>query len=129
MWRSGRFRGARPAGATHAGQRLTQIQELRDAGAEVIELNDTVRVVAQTALRDTASGGVLVDGEQIEAPYVIEAIGAPHDLETALGFSRGFTDEVEGVGGRVRIEQLDTVEVATVRTVLTPEYAEPVPTE
>lgn len=118
-----------PDGAVGSNQLINGIQELRDAGAEVIELNDTVRVVAQTALRDTASGGVLVDGEQIEAPYVIEAIGAPHDLETALGFSRGFTDEVEGVGGRVRIEQLDTVEVATVREVFTPEYAEPVPTE
>ncbi len=120
---------ADPSGGVGSNHLINGIQELRDAGAEVIELNDTVRVVAQTALRDTASGGVLVDGEQIEAPYVIEAIGAPHDLETALGFSRGFTDEVEGVGGRVRIEQLDTVEVATVRQVSAPEYAEPVPTE
>lgn len=120
---------ADPSGGVGSNHLINGIQELRDAGAEVIELNDTVRVVAQTALRDTASGGVLVDGEQLEAPYVIEAIGAPHDLETALGFSRGFTDEVEGVGGRVRIERLDTVEISSVREVFTPEYAEPAPTE
>lgn len=116
-------------GGVGSNHLINGIQELRDAGAEVIELNDAVRVVAQTALRDTAGGGVFVDGERIEPPYVIEAIGAPHDLETALGFSRGFTDEVEDVGGRVRIEQLDTVEVTTVREVLAPEYAEPAPTE
>lgn len=118
-----------PTGGVGSNHLINGIQELRDAGAEAIELNDTVRVVAQTALRDNASGGVSVDGVDIEAPYVIEAIGAPYDLETALGFTRGFTDEVEDVGGEVRIEQLETVEVASVHRLLVPEYAEPVPTE
>jgi uncharacterized protein YlxW (UPF0749 family) len=118
-----------PSGAVGSNHLINGIQELRDAGAEVIELNDSVRVVAQTALRDLPGGGVSVDGTQVDAPYVIEAIGAPHDLETGLGFTRGFTDEVEDVGGTVRIEQLDTVEVSSVREPFTPEYAEPRSTE
>jgi uncharacterized protein YlxW (UPF0749 family) len=118
-----------PTGGVGSNHLINGIQELRDAGAEVIELNDTVRVVAQTALRDSPSGGVSVDGEQIAAPYVIEAIGSPHDLEVALGFRRGFTDEVEDVGGEVRIEQLDKVEVSSVREPFTPDFAEPAPTQ
>ena len=39
-----------PSGGVGSNHLINGIQELRDAGAEVIELNDTVRVVAQTAL-------------------------------------------------------------------------------
>ena len=118
-----------PDGAVGSNQLINGIQELRDAGAEAIEINNTVRVVAQTSLRDGESGGVIVDGEEIAAPYVIEAIGAPHTLTSALGLRRGFTYEVERVGGSVGVARSDSVEVATVHEPPTSQYAEPVPTE
>jgi uncharacterized protein YlxW (UPF0749 family) len=118
-----------PAGAVGTNQLINGIQELRDARAEAIEINGTVRVVAQTALRDAPNGGVLVDGERVEAPYVIEAIGAPDTLTGALQISQGFTDGIESVGGVVTIEQLDSVEISSVREPEPAEYAEPVPNE
>ena len=61
-------------GGVGSNQLLEGLEELRDAGAEAIELNDKVRVVAQTSLKDTAEG-VLVDGTLLTSPFVIEAIG------------------------------------------------------
>ena len=104
-------------------------QELRDAGAEAIEINNSVRVVAQTALRDAPNGGIVVDGETITAPYVIEAIGGPHNLASALDLRRGFTYEVERVGGEVGVARSDSVEIASVHEAPRSQYADPVPTE
>ncbi|QNN52692.1 DUF881 domain-containing protein [Nocardioides mesophilus] len=44
------------SGAVGANNLINGIQELRDSGAEAIEINDQVRVVAQTAVRDLAEG-------------------------------------------------------------------------
>lgn len=110
---------------------LNGLEELRDAGAEAIEINDSVRVVAQTALEEGSDGGILVDGQQVNPPYTIEAIGDEHTLAAALAFTGGFTDEVEdpSVGGKVVVKQLSNVEIATVVKPEQPQYAEPVPTE
>ena len=95
-------------------QLLNGLQELRDAGAEAIEINDKVRVVAQTGIveghRRAACGRRHL---RCEPPYVIDAIGDPHTLATALDFDGGFIEEVEEVGGeRHASQQLDKVEVA-----------------
>jgi uncharacterized protein YlxW (UPF0749 family) len=115
-----------PKGGVGANQLLDGLEELRDAGAEAIEINDKVRVVAQTALQDT-DGGVVVDGVTLRPPYVIEAIGSPHDLATALAFRDGFIDEVEqpGVEGTVRARESQDVDISTVTTPVAPRYAQP----
>jgi uncharacterized protein YlxW (UPF0749 family) len=109
-------------------QLIDGLQELRDAGAEVVELNDKVRVVVSTSLQDAAGGGVVVDGTAIRAPYVIEAIGDAHTLGTALDFTGGFIDEVRAVGGSVRVRQLSTVQITTVVDPRAPRYARPAST-
>jgi uncharacterized protein YlxW (UPF0749 family) len=120
-----------PNGTVGANNLINGIQELRDAGAEAIEINDTVRVIAQTAVRDAPTGGVFIDGEQITAPYVIEAIGAPQTLAGALDILRGFTDQIERVNGKVTVEEEDgaSIEISSVREPAPADYASPVPTE
>jgi uncharacterized protein YlxW (UPF0749 family) len=115
---------ADPKGAVGSNQLLEGLEELRDAGAEAIELNDQVRVVAQTSLKD-ADGGVVVDGQLIKAPFVIEAIGSPHDLGTALDFRDGFVDEVQRpeIDGTVTTVEAKRVEITTVTDLTTPRYA------
>ena len=117
-----------PGGAVGIDQLLNGLEELRDAGTEAIEINDTVRVVAQTSLEDGVNG-ILVDGQQLSAPYTIEAIGDSHTLAEALSFTGGFTDEVETLGGKVLVKQVNNVEIATTREPAETEYAEPVETE
>jgi uncharacterized protein YlxW (UPF0749 family) len=115
-------------GEVGSDQLLNGLQELRDAGAEVIEINGSVRVVAQTSLQDTPDGNVLVDGKRLEPPYVIEAIGDPHDLAVALDFTGGFISDVRSVGGRVEVSRRERVDIDSVRTLSKPVYAQPVST-
>lgn len=115
-----------PEGNVGIDQVLNAVQELRDAGAEAIEFDNSVRVVAQTALTDTEDG-IAVDGVEVTAPYTIEVIGDPHTLEQALEFTGGFVEDVEGpaIEGEVSIEQRDTVEIASVVEPEQPDYLQP----
>jgi len=113
-------------------QILNGLQELRDAGAESIEINDRVRVVAQTALTDTAGNGgrvpaIRVDGVALQPPYVIDAIGDPDTLASGVDFQGGFITEVEDVGGAVRVERAQRIEIATLHAVQRLRYATPRP--
>jgi uncharacterized protein YlxW (UPF0749 family) len=101
------------SGVLGTDQLLNGIEELRDAGAEAIELNDKVRVVAQTGITDAPDGGLIVDGQPIRSPYVIDAIGDPHTLATALQFDGGFVVEVQEVGGSVDIKESRSIEIAS----------------
>lgn len=117
------------AGGVGTDQILNGIEELRDAGAEAIEINNTIRVVARTSIQDATDGGVVIDGQQLKAPYVIEAIGDPATLSTALDLFGGFVFGVEQIGGAVSVDKLDTVEITTVVPTDPPGYAQPSPTQ
>jgi uncharacterized protein YlxW (UPF0749 family) len=106
---------------------LNSLEELRDAGAEAIEINNTVRIVAQSALVD-AEGGVQVDGRLIRPPYLIEAIGEAHTLREAMLFPGGLQDEVEQLQGTVRITTSPRLEITSLYSHPAPEFASPAPT-
>jgi uncharacterized protein YlxW (UPF0749 family) len=110
-------------------QLLNGLQELRNAGAEAVEINDQVRVVAQSGLTEGPDGRLAVDGVFLEPPYVVDVIGDPHTLSTALEFDGGFIEEVEEVAGTVTVQQLDTVDVTSTRTPDSPRFANPVEEE
>ena len=101
------------------------MEELRNAGVEAIEINDRVRVVAQTSFED-APEGIRVDGVALRAPYLIDAIGRPATLSTALDFDGGFIDDVKRDSGKVLVEQSEKIEITVTRKAPTPRYAEPV---
>lgn len=113
-----------PAGAVDTDTILDTIQELRTAGAEAIEFNDSVRVVAQTSI-EAGVGGMVIDGQLVTAPYVIDAIGDPHALEGAMTFFRGPQDDVASEGGTLGFVQSEQVTVDSVRQPVRPRYAEP----
>lgn len=102
---------------------LDGIEELRDAGAEAMEINDQVRVIAQTAF-ESASGGVSIDGRVLGSPFVIDAIGDPESLTTALRFPGGFVDDLGLDEGQVTIEQSENITITALRTPSRPRYAE-----
>ena len=115
-----------PKGGLSLNHLLDGVEELRNAGVEAIEINDKVRVIAQTSFEDV-SGGVRVDGVVLKPPYVIDAIGNAGTLAGALQFQGGFSDDVALDGGSVKVKKEDRIDVTVTRTPARPRYAEAVP--
>lgn len=103
---------------------LDTIQELRTVGAEAIAINGTVRVVAQTSFAET-DGGFTVDGEQVEAPYVIDVIGEPGVLSSAIGFALGPKQQLAEDGAEIQVQELRAVDIEVVTTADEPSFAVP----
>lgn len=101
------------------------LQELRTAGAEAIQINGQVRVVADTAVEDV-SGGLLVGGEMVTSPYVIDVIGEPHTLASSgIDFPDGPRDLFQDDGASVVVDELASLDIESVVKPSKPEYAEP----
>ncbi|MFP5377144.1 MAG: DUF881 domain-containing protein [Acidimicrobiia bacterium] len=80
---------------------IDAVQELRDAGAEALAVNDRrVGVASAFSQRD---GEVLLDGEVLSRPYRIAAIGQPTTLEGGLKIPGGVLDTLGALRG-VRAE-------------------------
>lgn len=110
---------------------LDALEELRDAGAEAVQIEGVgaspVRVVASTALVDGERGGVLVDGVLLEPPYRFVVIGDPGTLASALGIPGGVIANVASREGRAFVEQRDDVVIDALQSLEPPRYARPAP--
>ncbi len=102
---------------------LDLVQELRTADAEAMEFNDTYRLAAQSSF-DTTVGGIELDGELLEPPYVIDVIGEPHALHSAMTFGSGPIEQLQLDGATVQVTELDELDVESVRTPERPVNAE-----
>ena len=103
------------------------LEELRNAGAEAVQLND-LRIVASSYFVDTAQG-VEVDGVVVEPPYRWVAIGDPDTLVPALEIPGGAMSSIRTSGGSGTPRPRDEVEVAATRDVPEPRFATPVPAD
>ncbi|WP_110205384.1 DUF881 domain-containing protein [Nocardioides daejeonensis] len=101
------------AGEVRASLLLDTIQELRAAGAEAIEFNDSIRFIAQSSVAEN-SQGITVDGVLLTNPYVIDVIGEPRTLSDALVFPDGPTERVERVGGTLVATESDEIVIDSV---------------
>lgn len=114
-----------PSGAVRASGLLDVLQELRDAGAEVVQFG-TVRIVAGSYFTDAGSA-ITVDGQSLSRPYVILAIGDPQTLASAMNIPGGIVDSVNRLGASAAVDQVTTVTIDALHTPKTPRYAQPVP--
>ncbi|TGJ97020.1 hypothetical protein DLJ96_03005 [Actinotalea fermentans ATCC 43279 = JCM 9966 = DSM 3133] len=103
------------------------LEELRNAGVEVVEVNG-VRLVTSTYFEET-SRGMVVDGQKISSPYEWQAIGDPSTLETALEIPGGAMSSVRNEGATPKITQQDLITISSTREPEAPEFATPVPAE
>ena len=114
-----------PAGNVGQDQIVDVIQELRDAGAEAIAIND-IRLVAQSAVT-TRNNRPVLDGNPLDSPYQVEAIGPATALAEGLAIPGG-------VEASLRAREGVSVEIQTLGQITLPGrspapfvYAEPVP--
>lgn len=109
-----------------ASTMFTLIEELRNAGAEVISIND-VRVVTSTSIWADEDGDLECDGIPLGTPYTVRAIGNPADLQNAVNIAGGVGSRLKVVyGARVTVKQSDNVEINATREPSTNKYAKTV---
>jgi uncharacterized protein YlxW (UPF0749 family) len=103
---------------------LDTIEELRSAGAEAMQINGKVRLVAQSSVQSSA-GGLEVDGKLLTSPYVLDAIGDPHTLEGALTLLDGPISQFKDAGATVDLQAEKTLDITAVHTPTAPQFAQP----
>jgi uncharacterized protein YlxW (UPF0749 family) len=108
-----------------AVQLIDLLQELRDAGAEVVQFGAN-RVVASSWIA-SSGGQLLVDGQPLTRPYIVLAIGDKATLASALNIPGGVVETLRRVNATAAIEQLDSVRIDALQSPRAPRYAQPVP--
>ncbi|MBZ5734039.1 DUF881 domain-containing protein [Nocardioides sp. TRM66260-LWL] len=111
-------------GRVKASTFYDMIQELRNAGAEAMQVNGSVRVVAQTSVTD-ATGGLSIDGKTLTSPFVVDVIGDPSALSGAISFRDGPRSDLQADGATVDVQEQTSLEIDTVRQAAQPEFAAP----
>ena len=109
---------------------LDVINELRDAGAEAMEIRGgrptrAVRVGVDTWVVGTP-GALIIDSVTLGPPYSVLAIGDPPTLAAAMNIPGGAMDSIKRVGGTMAVEQSDRVDVTALRQPKPRQYAQPV---
>jgi len=118
---------------------LDALEEMRDAGAEAVQLEgsvdpasntpaagQSVRVVASTSfVDDPDAGGIRVDGTLLLPQYRFVVIGDPATISAALAIPGGVADNVGQRGGRAVVVRRDSVLVGALRALDRPRYARP----
>lgn len=110
-------------GLLDASKMFNVLEELRNAGAEVVEL-DGIRLVTSTSFSDTDEG-IVVDGQALDPPYRWTVIGDPSTLSPALEIPGGALATLRTAGAEATITEHDEVEVTAVREPPEPQYATP----
>ena len=98
-----------PNGSLTYDTLIDVVQELRDAGAEAVAVND-IRIGVATAFAERDQR-IVVDGTPLTAPYRIAAIGQPATLDGGLKIPGGAVDAISTVRG-VDVEVVRRVEVS-----------------
>jgi uncharacterized protein YlxW (UPF0749 family) len=109
-----------------AARLLDALQELRDAGAEAVQIGD-VRVVADTWFADV-DGAIEISGQRVAQPYVIKAIGDSATMASAMDIPGGVSESVRGDGAVASVRQSKDIDITALHTLAEPRYARPVPT-
>ncbi|GAA1479517.1 DUF881 domain-containing protein [Nocardioides aestuarii] len=111
-------------GEVDIGSMLDTVQEMRAAFAEAMQVNGQVRVVASTSFED-GIGGIYVDGQLLEPPYVIDVIGDPATLHGGMTFPDGPNDQLRADGATVVVEELQSLDIESVVEPARPQFAQP----
>ncbi|MGP7960946.1 DUF881 domain-containing protein [Sanguibacter sp. A247] len=103
------------------------LEELRNAGAEVIQVND-VRIVASSSFVDTAQG-VLLDGTVLTGPVEWRVIGAADTIVPALEIPGGAMAQVRNAGATGEIVAQGDLDITAVHEAPATTWATPVAAE
>ncbi len=115
-----------PGGGVQALTLFHVLEELRNAGAEAVELSGQ-RLTASTWFADASGPGVVVDDRLLTPPYEWVAIGDPQTLAVALDIPGGALASIRNAGGTGVVTQSESLQVTAVAQPPQLEFATPVP--
>ena len=98
-------------GDVTAANILDAVQELRDAGAESIDVGGN-RIVASSWFTDV-DGRPSVEGRSLPEKFTISAIGDPHTMSTAMAIPGGVTDTLTQAGARVKVSEETSMQITS----------------
>lgn len=93
----------------HAGDLVTVLNDLKNAGAEAISVNGQ-RVTNSTAIY-CAGNVVKINGEKISSPIEIKAIGSPELLYGSMKIPGGYIELLEETGVIVEIKKESNIKI------------------
>lgn len=107
----------------HDGDVLSVINELKNAGAEAISINDQ-RLVPTSSI--VCGGNIIeINGEKVGAPFEIKAIGLPEQL-AALSRPGGYLEILKTATVGVELKKSNNITIPKYTGVITYEYAKTV---
>lgn len=105
---------------------VDSVQELRDAGAEAIAVNET-RLVASSSFT-TRNGKLVLDDVLLEPPFVVTAIGPSDTISKALTIPGGALDSLQSRPQVTAVvEVLEELTIPPRREPVTFVYGDPIP--
>lgn len=108
----------------HDADVLCIINELKNAGAEAISINDQ-RIVPTSSI--VCGGNIIeINGEKTGAPFVIKAIGLPEQLMGALSRQNGYVDILRAASVGVDLKKSNNITIPKYTGVITYKYAQSV---
>ncbi len=103
----------------HYGDILGIVNELKNAGAEAISINDQ-RVISTTSI--TCEGNVInVNGEKVSSPFVIKAIGSSVYMNSALARPGG-TMEILNLSIQASVKTSNNITINKYSGIINPKY-------
>lgn len=107
----------------HDADVLSVINELKNAGAEAISINDQ-RLVPTSSI--SCGGNIIeINGEKVGAPFTIKAIGLPEQL-AALSRPGGYLEVLKGATVGVDFKKSNNIIIPKYTGVITYKYAQTV---
>jgi len=108
----------------HDSDLLTLVNELKNAGAEAVSINDE-RIAPNTSIR-CVGNNVQINGQTKVPPFVIKAIGDSSTLDTALRMPGGAM-EMLGLWINITCEKAASITIPRYTYPINYQYASPLP--
>lgn len=89
---------------------LDLVNELRDAGAEAISINNQ-RITNISDIADISSRYIRINSDKVSSPYVVKAIGDSTYLKSALTIKNGYYDLKQKEEYKIGIEEKNNIKI------------------
>ena len=99
------------------------MNELRDAGAEAISINNE-RITNISDVVDISDRYIMVNGNRIASPYIIKAIGDKTYLKSALTIRNGYYDIKQKAEYTIDIQEKANIKINKYSKEVTLKYIE-----